>query len=118
MQNEPVSCSKQAIDAEQPSFYKVHKAINFSVELDITSHCSQGLRERNGGLFTLCGVLVHQGASASQGHYFGYFKRSCQQWLRYDDSFVRVASQQEVLGLTRLAYMLVYEAVPHYETLR
>ena len=97
---------------------KRHQPIAYPLHLDLTQRCSPELKLRNGGLFSLSGVLVHEGSSPWAGHYFGYFKQPSQRWLRFNDSTVQEVSEQEVCGLKSLAFMLLYEAAPEFVSLR
>ena len=97
---------------------KLHNPVSYPLFLDISGQCSPDLKARNGGLLTLSGVLVHQGPSAREGHYFGFFKQPSQRWICCTDRAVWEVSEREVCGLNSLAYMLLYEAVPEFQSLR
>jgi ubiquitin C-terminal hydrolase len=76
---------------------KLNKHLEFSPTLSIPSHDN---------VYDLQSVLVHEGSSASVGHYYTYVKGPNGMWYRMDDEFVKVVSINEVLNAQ--AYILFY----------
>ena len=106
------------LQSDGVDLHKVNKAIAFPLALDIQQQCSRDLVLRNGGQFTLAGVVVHQGYTFAQGHYWGVHKWPSGQWVLYDDRLVKPVTEAFVLSLQREAYVLVYEAVDSFHRTR
>ena len=79
--------------------------------------------------YSLCGVLYHQGKSASKGHYTVYVLHPnahcgyAEAWLHIDDETVSMVRHEDVFGRhdneradERCAYMLFYHRVASTET--
>ncbi|KIJ25309.1 hypothetical protein M422DRAFT_785614 [Sphaerobolus stellatus SS14] len=77
------------------------------------------------GLFELCAIVTHKGASADSGHYIGFVKKDAfhkpntyleeadQEWYQFDDEKVSIVSQEKVStldggGESASAYILLY----------
>jgi ubiquitin C-terminal hydrolase len=84
---------------------KISKSIEFPAQLKLP--LSDG---RSCG-YSLTGIVIHVGGSASSGHYTAYVRKpgggSKSQWFHMDDSFVEAVSEQTVLR-QRDAYLLFY----------
>jgi hypothetical protein len=67
-------------------------------------------------VYNLYAVVVHEGASASSGHYFAIVKREASvQWVLFNDTKVSVVSFEESVqsiekSANKCAYMLFYKA--------
>ncbi|KAF8578878.1 cysteine proteinase [Ramaria rubella] len=77
------------------------------------------------GLFELCAIVTHKGASADSGHYIGFVKKDAfhpprsfleegdEDWYQFDDERVSVVTQDKVAtldggGESASAYILLY----------
>jgi len=77
------------------------------------------------GLFELCAIVTHKGASADSGHYIGFVKKDAfhepksyleegnEDWYQFDDEKVSVVTQEKVStldggGESASAYILLY----------
>lgn len=84
---------------------KIQKAIEFPESLKLP------LSDGRLCEYTLTGVVIHVGGSATSGHYTAYVKRPGKQgksrWLHMDDSFVEPVSEKSVLR-HKDAYVLFY----------
>lgn len=84
---------------------KITKPIEFPAELDLPLSDSRSCE------YTLTGVVMHVGGSASSGHYTAYVKKpgrkGTNQWYHVDDSFVEPVSERTVLR-QKNAYLLFY----------
>lgn len=84
---------------------KIQKAIEFPESLELP------LSDGRLCEYTLTGVVIHVGGSATSGHYTAYVKRPSKQgksqWLHMDDSFVEQVSEKSVLR-HKDAYVLFY----------
>ncbi|KZS89404.1 cysteine proteinase [Sistotremastrum niveocremeum HHB9708] len=76
------------------------------------------------GLYDLCAVVTHKGASADSGHYIGYVKKDAfhpedaevggdDEWYKFDDQRVSLVSQDKIAALDgggedSIAYILLY----------
>ena len=81
---------------------KITKPIQFP------AHLSLPLSDGRKCEYTLTGVILHVGYSASSGHYTAYVKKPrSEKWLHLDDSHVSVTTESNVLK-TKDAYVLFY----------
>ena len=84
---------------------KITKPIEFPAELDLPLSDSRSCE------YTLTGLVIHVGGSASSGHYTAYVKKpgrkGANQWYHVDDSFVEPVSEKTVLR-QKDAYLLFY----------
>jgi ubiquitin carboxyl-terminal hydrolase 36/42 len=84
---------------------KITKPIEFPADLDLP------LSDGRSCAYSLTGIVIHVGGSASSGHYTAYVKqpgkRGSNQWYHMDDSFVEPVSEKTVLR-QRDAYVLFY----------
>ncbi len=62
--------------------------------------------------YKLFGVIVHQGTSATAGHYYSYIKNSTGTWYKMNDSAVTKVTLAEVLN--EEAYILFYQRESTY----
>jgi len=77
------------------------------------------------GLFELCAIVTHKGASADSGHYIGFVKKDAfhkpksyleegdEEWYQFDDEKVSIVTQEKVSALdgggeSASAYILLY----------
>ncbi|KAK6202550.1 uncharacterized protein RJT21DRAFT_84205 [Scheffersomyces amazonensis] len=96
---------------------KLRKRVDYSHDLKIP----KGVLSNNiklGGdeelIYRLTGVVYHHGSSAEGGHYTSdVLKKSCNEWVRIDDTLIKSVSEDEVLGgpeeNIKNAYILMYE---------
>jgi hypothetical protein len=84
---------------------KITKPIEFPADLNIP------LSDGRSCAYSLTGVIIHVGGSASSGHYTAYVKRpgaeGVFEWFHLDDSFVEQVSEKQVLR-QKDAYVLFY----------
>lgn len=84
---------------------KISKPIEFPVDLSLP------LSDGRSCSYSLTGVVIHVGGSASSGHYTAYVKKPAKngksQWYHIDDSFVEAVSEATVLR-QKDAYILFY----------
>ncbi|KAK2514230.1 hypothetical protein Q9966_015817 [Columba livia] len=83
---------------------KISKVVRYPEYLDLGKYTS----EAAGGplLYSLYAVLVHEGHSCQQGHYYCFVKASDGRWYKMDDESVVLCDIQTVLG--QRAYLLFY----------
>ncbi|XP_071655580.1 uncharacterized protein [Patagioenas fasciata] len=83
--------------------------VRYPEYLDLGKYTS----EADGGplLYSLYAVLVHEGRSCQQGHYYCFVKASDGRWYKMDDASVVPCDIQTVLG--QRAYLLFY--VRHHD---
>ncbi|KAK2543530.1 hypothetical protein Q9966_002912 [Columba livia] len=88
---------------------KISKVVRYPEYLDLGKYTS----EAAGGplLYSLYAVLVHEGHSCQQGHYYCFVKASDGRWYKMDDESVVLCDIQTVLG--QRAYLLFY--VRHHD---
>ena len=72
--------------------------------IDVTGSAASPLAARSPGWYDLSTVIVHVG-KIDAGHYVCYCKRD-DQWFRFDDAKVTLASETQVLNQD--AYLLFY----------
>lgn len=84
---------------------KISKPIDFPADLNLP------LSDKRSCAYSLTGIVIHVGGSASSGHYTACVKRpgknGTTQWYHLDDSFVEPISEKTVLR-QRDAYLLFY----------
>ena len=84
---------------------KITKPIEFPANLDLP------LSDGRSCAYSLTGIVIHVGGSASSGHYTAYVKKPGRkghdQWFNADDSFVEPVSAKNVLR-QKDAYVLFY----------
>lgn len=84
---------------------KITKPIEFPADLNLP------LSDKRSCAYSLTGVVIHVGGSASSGHYTAYVKKPVAgrgyQWFHMDDSFVEQVSEKQVLR-QKDAYVLFY----------
>ncbi|KAK2516936.1 hypothetical protein Q9966_014864 [Columba livia] len=88
---------------------KISKVVQYPEYLDLGKYTS----EAAGGplLYSLYAVLVHEGHSCQQGHYYCFVKARDGRWYKMDDESVVLCDIQTVLG--QRAYLLFY--VRHHD---
>ncbi|CAL0331584.1 unnamed protein product [Lupinus luteus] len=85
---------------------KLDKHVDFPLELDLQP-CSVSDQNCNEPMkYDLYAVVVHEGISATSGHYFCYVRSAPDIWHKLDDSQVTRVSADSVLS--QEAYMLFY----------
>lgn len=90
---------------------KLQQPIHFPFTLDVSSILSDvALKENRHVRYDLHGVLVHQGHSASSGHYYSYCKAADGTWYCMNDESVSRSSPEQVAR--QQAYLLFYSQVP------
>lgn len=90
---------------------KLQQPIQFPFTLDISSVLSDvALKENRHIRYDLHGVLVHQGHSASSGHYYSYCKAPDGTWYCMNDESVTRSSPEQVAR--QQAYLLFYSQIP------
>lgn len=85
---------------------KIHRRIGYPATLDIEPYLSE---KRGPCLYDLVGLIVHQGASLSSGHYYSYCRAPSGFWLKCDDECVTQVKVETVLSEMSGAYILFYE---------
>jgi ubiquitin C-terminal hydrolase len=84
---------------------KITKPIDFPAKMNLP------LSDGRSCAYSLMGLVIHVGGSASSGHYTAYVKRpnnhGQDQWYEVDDSFVQAVSERTVLQ-QKDAYLLFY----------
>ena len=84
---------------------KIHKPIEFPAVLKVP--LSDGRKCE----YNLTGLVIHEGSSATSGHYTAYIKRAGKNgnynWFHMDDSYVSAVSEENVLK-QKNAYVLFY----------
>ena len=103
---------------------RIHRG---SVDPDIMAHAAG--QPPPPSRYSLCGVLYHQGKSASKGHYTVYVLHpnahcgNAEAWLHIDDEIVSMVRHEDVFGRhdneradERCAYILFYHRVASTET--
>lgn len=80
-------------------YTKITRPINFPADLVVAGYPHT--------TYSLYAVLVHQGQSCANGHYYSYVKAANNLWYEMDDSSVRQVSLNTVLG--QPAYILFYQ---------
>mmetsp|Transcript_13141 Transcript_13141/g.34917 ORF Transcript_13141/g.34917 Transcript_13141/m.34917 type:complete len:121 (+) Transcript_13141:184-546(+) len=102
---------------------KVPAAVACPFELDVKQWCTDDCEESD-RLYQLVGIVVHEGSSASSGHYFSYISsrlvnrddQSERYWYCFDDSDVTSLSDQDLdrsmfsqIQSTKTSYLLFYQ---------
>lgn len=82
---------------------KITKPVAFEEKLDLARFMSPG---RNAAMYSLAGVVVHQGSGVSSGHYYAFGRGSNSTWNEFNDDSVSQAGSARVLK--QQAYMLFY----------
>ena len=81
---------------------KISKPIEFPARMRLP------LSDGRSCAYTLNGIVIHVGGSASSGHYTAYVKKpGSEKWYHMDDSFVEPVSERTVLQ-QQDAYLLFY----------
>ncbi|GJJ09334.1 hypothetical protein Clacol_003556 [Clathrus columnatus] len=100
---------------------KEKKAFELTIDPDLRADTGASVT----GLFELCGIVTHKGASADSGHYIGFVKKDTfhppksyleegdEDWYQFDDEKVSVVTQEKVStldggGESASAYILLY----------
>ncbi|KAJ3361605.1 deubiquitinating enzyme [Allomyces javanicus] len=116
---------------------KIRRNVAYPSELDMYQYCTKDLQSklseaRNhgrvhpdlaaddgcnpSGVYELCAVLTHIGASSDSGHYIGWVKKEKDDWHKFDDDKVSPIKEAEVLKNSgssadgHIAYLLLYRA--------
>jgi len=93
-------------------------------EATIDSELKADIGASVSGLFELCAIVTHKGASADSGHYIGFVKKSVfhppksyteddEDWYQFDDDKVSVVPPEKIAildggGESASAYILLY----------
>jgi ubiquitin carboxyl-terminal hydrolase 36/42 len=88
---------------------KIDRPVKFSPTLDLAPFMSQPSRDKGQHMYSLTGVLVHQGRSTHSGHYYAFVRSPGGGWHRMDDEQVAPVSEAKVCE--QQAYMLFYTKV-------
>lgn len=87
---------------------KLYHGINYPLEnLDLSKFVTNP--EKNSGLYDLYAVGLHQGSSASSGHYTALCKLPNHDWAQFDDSDVTPVENLSYLVQPKDAYLLFYK---------
>lgn len=81
-----------------------------SKPIEFPAHMKLPLSDGRSCAYSLTGIIIHVGSSASSGHYTACVKKPSKKgarWYHMDDSYVQAVSEQEVLR-QRDAYVLFY----------
>lgn len=85
-------------DASADSVQKLHKRVDFPVELNLDKNLVYGTCSVKQRSYRLFAVVCHSGELSSKGHYICHAWQShTDQWLKLDDSYVSVVQQNAVL---------------------
>ncbi|MCJ1322384.1 hypothetical protein MMC15_007732 [Xylographa vitiligo] len=103
---------------------KLNTKVNFPLQLDMSPYTSRAHRKkktsehqplsplpvsplnpRSPGWYDLSTVVVHEGAEVTGGHYYCFCRRD-DQWFKFDDHRVTLATEAQVLDAN--AYLLFY----------
>ncbi|XP_065827525.1 ubiquitin carboxyl-terminal hydrolase 10-like [Oscarella lobularis] len=94
---------------------KVHKEIDYSLELeigkDLVAESTRRKLSRDERTYKLFSVVYHHGKHANDGHYTcDVYSSTGGGWCRYDDNIIRVIHEQQVLKHSpgKVAYLLYY----------
>ncbi|GAV58025.1 UCH domain-containing protein [Cephalotus follicularis] len=88
------------------SVVKIHKHMEFPLELDLQLYASASQNSDVGLNYQLYAVVVHTGVTPTSGHYFCYIRSSQDTWHRLDDE--KVYRVKEECVLSQDAYILFY----------
>ena len=83
---------------------KVRTYVQYPMELDLHKLISN--KSNTSELYSLYGVLVHDGFSVNSGHYYSYIKNN-NKWYCMNDSFVSSNAESNVLK--QKPYILFYQ---------
>jgi ubiquitin carboxyl-terminal hydrolase 14 len=116
-------------ELEEESVYREQelKALEELVNPDLKADTGASLH----GLYELCGIVTHKGASADSGHYIGWVKKTAltpaepgkeetnekAEWYKFDDDKVSIVDGEKILtldggGEDSTAYILLYRSKP------
>ncbi|KAI9179547.1 deubiquitinating enzyme [Blastocladiella emersonii ATCC 22665] len=115
---------------------KIRRNVAYSTELDMYKYCTPELQDKlrakrdggnahpdlaadatcnKSGVYELCAVLTHIGASSDSGHYIAWAKDG-KDWFKFDDDKVSPVTEADVLKNSgssadgHIAYLLLYRA--------
>jgi ubiquitin C-terminal hydrolase len=98
-------------NASGTTLRKLVDKVQFPIDLVLNLQSDQAERPVN-KTYSLCSVIIHQGATLESGH-FCAVSRVGSHWLLLDDCKVTEITEEEVLGVE--AYLLLYECVEGQE---
>eukprot|EP00116_Pleurobrachia_bachei_P000879 sb/3461141/ len=102
-------------DEAAKSCQKLHKEINFGVQMTIQNEMlSPGAAACGGREYRLFGVVYHHGSHAAGGHYTAMtYHQSLMSWIYHDDEKVQTQFDKAVLKHVpgRSAYLLFYKRI-------
>ena len=82
---------------------KISRPVTIGKTLDISRFMSKG---RSSSLYSLVGLVTHEGSGVSSGHYYAFGKGSSDVWHEFNDSTVSQVGVDRVLR--QQTYMLFY----------
>lgn len=88
---------------------KMKQAVSYPMFLDLTEYCeSKDLPVK----YQLLSVVVHEGRSLSSGHYIAHCKQPDGSWATYDDEYINIISERDVLKEPDAYYLLYTRLTP------
>lgn len=88
---------------------KMKQAVSYPMFLDLTEYCeSKELPVK----YQLLSVVVHEGRSLSSGHYIAHCKQPDGSWATYDDEYINIISERDVLKEPNAYYLLYTRLTP------
>lgn len=85
------------------------QAVSYPMFLDLTEYCeSKELPFK----YQLLSVVVHEGRSLSSGHYIAHCKQPDGSWATYDDEYINIISERDVLKEHNAYYLLYTRLTP------
>lgn len=85
------------------------QAVSYPMFLDLTEYCeSKELPVK----YQLLSVVVHEGRSLSSGHYIAHCKQPDGSWATYDDEYINIISERDVLKEPNAYYLLYTRLTP------
>jgi len=111
-------------DAETPSEDELRRREREEIEQLVSAGPSVAKGGNVSGLYELCAMVTHKGASADSGHYIGWTRKDDgevkpigeEEWFKFDDDKVSVVTADKILnmdggGEDSVAYILLYRSV-------
>lgn len=85
---------------------KIEKFVEFPLELDLQPYTNNSQNSDVELKYELYAIVVHNGFSATSGHYYCFIRSAPDAWYKFDDS--KVVRVQEDCVLLQDAYILFY----------
>ncbi|KAL3162478.1 Ubiquitin carboxyl-terminal hydrolase 34 [Trebouxia sp. C0010 RCD-2024] len=104
-----------AVGLREETAVKSAASMHYPMQLSMAKYCTSGaLADGWGGVYTLGGVVLHQGSSGDAGHYTFLQKQPDSNiWVLFDDSKTpKARTPNQVLGFRQLACGFVYHRTP------